>query len=111
VLTNCDDAAFEAVHRTFRHPFDLFVTSERLRGFKPELWHFRAFKLLAQVQKDNWVHVASDWEARHRAAESFGIQRVWLDRPAGADRRGPLRTCTTASEGQGSGLAVQDERS
>ena len=80
VLTNWDDATFEAAHRTFRHPFDLFVTAERVRGFKPDLWHFRAFQLLTQVEKDNWVHVASDWKHDIVPSESFGIQRVWLDR-------------------------------
>ena len=80
VLTNCDDATFEEVHRTFRQPFDLFVTAERVRGFKPELWHFRAFELLSRVRKDDWVHIASDWEHDIVPAKTFGIQRVWLDR-------------------------------
>ena len=80
VLTNYDDAQFEAAHRTFRQPFDLFVTADRIRGHKPDLWHFRAFQQLAQVQKDNWIHVSSDWEHDIVPAESFGIQRVWLDR-------------------------------
>ena len=68
------------MHRTFRNPFDLFVTSERVRGFKPELWHFRAFQMLAQARKENWIHIASDWKHDIVPAESFGIQRVWLDR-------------------------------
>ena len=46
VLTNCDDDLFETTHRTFRAPFDLFVTAERVRGYKPAPWHFRAFELL-----------------------------------------------------------------
>ena len=80
VLTNWDDATFEAAHRTFRQPFDLFVTAERVRGRKPDLWHFRAFQMLAQVRKDDWVHIASDWQHDIVPAESFGVQRVWLDR-------------------------------
>ena len=80
VLTNWDDATFEHVHRTFRQPFDLFVTAERVRGFKPEPWHFRAFQMLSQVRKDDWIHIASDWNNDIVPAESFGIQRVWLDR-------------------------------
>jgi FMN phosphatase YigB (HAD superfamily) len=80
VLTNCDDAEFEAAHRTFRRPFDLFVTAERVRAHKPDLWHFRAFQLLAQVRKNDWVHIAADWRRDIVPAEVFGIQRVWLDR-------------------------------
>lgn len=85
VLTNWDDATFEKVHRTFRTPFDLFVTAERVRGFKPELWHFRAFEMLTQVRKENWIHIASDWQHDIAPAESFGIRRVWLDRQGAAE--------------------------
>jgi 2-haloacid dehalogenase len=80
VLTNLDDKQFEAAHRAFRQPFDLFVTAERIRGHKPELWHFRAFQLLAQARKDHWIHIAADWQRDIVPAELFGIQRVWLDR-------------------------------
>ena len=80
VLTNFDDAQFESVHREFKQPFDLFVTADRIRAHKPELWHFRAFQRLSQVRKRDWVHVASDWGHDIVPAEAFGIQRVWLDR-------------------------------
>ena len=80
VLTNFDDAQFEVAHRAFKQPFDLFVTADRIRAHKPELWHFRAFERLAQVQKGNWIHVSSDVEHDIVPAEVFGIQRVWLDR-------------------------------
>ena len=80
VLTNCDDAQFESAHRKFLRPFDLFVTAERIRAHKPELWHFRAFERLTRVRRDNWVHIASDWTRDIVPAETFGIQRVWLDR-------------------------------
>lgn len=80
VLTNCDDKQFEAAHRAFSRPFDLFVTADRIRARKPDLWHFRAFQLMAQIRKDDWVHIASDWSKDIVPAEVFGIQRVWLDR-------------------------------
>ena len=85
VLTNCNDAQFEAAHRVFSKPFDLFVTAERIRARKPDLWHFRAFQLMTQVQKDDWVHIASDWQHDIVPAEVFGIQRVWLDRRAAGE--------------------------
>lgn len=80
VLTNLGDEQFEAAHRKFRQPFDLFVTADRIRARKPDLWHFRAFQLLSQTRKDQWVHIASDWRHDIVPAEVFGIQRVWFDR-------------------------------
>jgi len=83
VLTNCDDALFEATHRVFKRPFDLFVTAEDVRARKPAPWHFRAFEMLSGVRKSVWVHVASSWHQDIVPAEALGIQRVWFDR-AGA---------------------------
>jgi FMN phosphatase YigB (HAD superfamily) len=80
VLTNSDDEWFEKTHRTFRRPFDLFVTSERVRGYKPAQWHFRAFEQLTRVSRRDWVHVASSWHHDIAPAKAFGLNRVWLDR-------------------------------
>lgn len=80
VLTNCGDRLFEQTHQAFRHPFDMFVTGERVRGLKPSLWHFRAFEQLTGASRRDWVHVSS---SRHRdiaPARAFGVSTVWLDR-------------------------------
>ena len=92
VLTNCDDDLFETTHRTFRAPFDLFVTAERVRGYKPARWHFRAFELLTGATRADWVHVASSWYHDIAPADALGINRVWLDR----ERTGESRTRATA---------------
>jgi 2-haloacid dehalogenase len=92
VLTNCDDDLFETTHRTFRAPFDLFVTAERVRGYKPARWHFRAFELLTGATRAEWVHVASSWYHDIAPADALGIRRVWLDR----DKTGEGRTRAAA---------------
>ena len=80
VLTNCDDDLFEITHRRFRTPFDLFVTAERVRGYKPAPWHFRAFELLTRATRCDWVHVACSWYHDIAPAHALGVKRVWLDR-------------------------------
>jgi 2-haloacid dehalogenase len=80
VLTNCDDDLFEITHHMFRRPFDLFVTAERVRGYKPARWHFRAFELLTRVDRRDWVHVACSWYHDIAPARALGIRHVWLDR-------------------------------
>jgi 2-haloacid dehalogenase len=82
VLTNCDDGLFEATHRTFRKPFDLFLTAERVRGHKPSLWHFRGFELMSRASRGDWVHVGCSQYHDIAPAKAFGISRVWLDREA-----------------------------
>jgi 2-haloacid dehalogenase/putative hydrolase of the HAD superfamily len=96
VLTNCDDRQFEVVHRTFHRPFDLFVTSERIRGRKPARWHFRAFELMARVRRTDWVHVACSWKYDIEPAGALGVSAVWLDRERSvADpRAAEMRVCS-----------------
>jgi 2-haloacid dehalogenase len=85
VLTNCDDDLFETTHRMFRTPFDLFVTAERVRGYKPAPWHFRAFELITGATRNDWVHVACSWYHDIAPAHALGIKRVWFDRDRTGD--------------------------
>ena len=85
VLTNCDDDLFEVTHRTFRRPFDLFVTAERVRGYKPAPWHFRAFELITGTRRCDWVHVACSWYHDIVPARALGVTRVWFDRERTGD--------------------------
>jgi 2-haloacid dehalogenase len=80
VLTNCDDDLFETTHRMFRMPFDLFLTAERVRAYKPAPWHFRAFELITGASRRDWVHVACSWDHDVAPAHALGIRSVWLDR-------------------------------
>jgi 2-haloacid dehalogenase len=99
VLTNCDDDLFEITHRTFRRPFDLFVTAERVRGYKPARWHFRAFELITRVDRRDWVHVAASWYHDIAPARALGVTPVWLDRErTGEGPAGPLARVHTAAE-------------
>lgn len=80
VLTNCDEDLFEITHGLFRTRFDLVLTAERVRGYKPERWHFRAFERLTRVARPDWVHVANSWYHDIAPARLLGIRHVWLDR-------------------------------
>ncbi|HET9271235.1 MAG TPA: HAD-IA family hydrolase [Vicinamibacterales bacterium] len=96
VLTNADDDLFEITHRSFATPFNLFVTAERVRGYKPEPWLFRAFERLTRVERGDWVHVGSDWYHDIAPAQALGVPRVWLDRDGAAPSGAALRAATGA---------------
>jgi 2-haloacid dehalogenase len=80
VLTNCDEALFEQTHRTFCRRFDLIVTAERVRDYKPARSHFRFFARTTGASVRDWVHVACSWYHDIEPARALGIERVWLDR-------------------------------
>jgi len=93
ILTNCDEDLFAETQRAFRTPFDLVVTAERVRDYKPSPTHFRHFLRVSGATPGEWVHVANSWFHDISPARDLGIPRVWLDRddtgedPAAASAR------------------------
>jgi len=80
VLTNCDEDLFEQTHLFFRQRFDLVVTAERVRDYKPSLSHFRHFAQLSGAKNNDWIHVACSMYHDIEPARQLGITRIWLDR-------------------------------
>ena len=80
VLTNCDEDLFAQTQRAFREHFDLVVTAERVKDYKPSPTHFRYFSRSSGVSASDWVHVACSWYHDIGPARDLGINRVWLDR-------------------------------
>ena len=80
VLTNCDNDLFAETQKAFRRPFDLVVTAEDAKDYKPSLTHFRRFYRLAGVETADWVHVACSFFHDIGPAKEMGVRRIWVDR-------------------------------
>jgi 2-haloacid dehalogenase len=80
ILTNCDEDLFGETQRSFRAPFDLVVTAERVRDYKPSPTHFHHFRRASGAGPGEWIHVANSWFHDITPARELGIPRVWLDR-------------------------------
>jgi 2-haloacid dehalogenase len=106
VLTNCDDDLFARTQRAFREPFDLVITAEQVRDYKPSVTHFRRFFRISGVAMPDWIHVACSWFHDIEPARSLGVKRVWVDRdrtgqdPSGATAWLPDASNLVATVGQ-----------
>jgi 2-haloacid dehalogenase len=79
-LTNCDQDLFASTRARLPAPFDLWVTAEDVRSYKPDLAHFRKFAEKTGVTKSNWIHVANSWVHDMLPAARMGLRSVWVDR-------------------------------
>ena len=79
-LTNCDDDLFATTRTRLPAPFDLWVTAEEVRSYKPDLAHFRKFAEKTGVTKADWIHVANSWVHDILPAARLGLRSVWVDR-------------------------------
>jgi len=80
ILTNCDDDLFAATSASLPVPFDVAVTAEQVRSYKPDLGHFRKFAEMTGATPANWIHVANSWVHDILPAARMGLRSVWVDR-------------------------------
>jgi 2-haloacid dehalogenase len=79
-LTNCDEDLFATTRARLPVPFDLWVTAEEVRSYKPDLAHFRTFAEKTGATAANWIHVANSWVHDMLPAARMGLRSVWVDR-------------------------------
>jgi len=78
ILSNIDN---DLLHRTLNHlktRFDILVTAENVKSYKPAFAHFeKAHELIGER---SWVHVAGSQYHDIEPAATLGIRTVWVNR-------------------------------
>ena len=80
ILTNCDEDLFATTRPRLPAPFDLWVTAEEVKSYKPDLAHFRRFAEKTTADRANWIHVGNSWVHDILPAARLGLRSVWVDR-------------------------------
>lgn len=80
ILTNCDEDLFATTATKLPVPFDVVITAEQVRSYKPDLAHFRRFAETTGATTANWIHVANSWVHDILPASRMGLRSVWVDR-------------------------------
>ena len=81
VISNVDDDLFAGTARTLGIEFDVVVTAQQVRSYKPNLRNFHAARERMSVERDRWLHVAESLYHDIGPANRLGIRSVWVDRP------------------------------
>jgi 2-haloalkanoic acid dehalogenase type II len=97
VLSNCDDGLLEEALSSLPVAWDLKITSERTRTYKPAPAHWIAFLRAAGVEPGEVVHVAGSPEYDLRTADRLGFHTIWVKRMPGGRDSPPARTRTVAN--------------
>ncbi|MFN2387047.1 MAG: HAD family hydrolase [Thermoanaerobaculia bacterium] len=88
ILSNVDDALLEATRQHFPVHFDLLVTAEQVRSYKPAHPHFLAAK--ERIGGRRWLHAAQSDFHDVVPARQLGIPVAWINRKGErAGREGP----------------------
>ena len=87
ILTNCDDDLFAETSARLPVPFEVVVTAEQVRSYKPDLGHFRRFAEQTGATPAELDPRGQQLGARHRAGRPdgapLGVGRPRSHRPPG----------------------------
>jgi len=78
ILSNVDNDLLAATRRQFTVEFDLLVTAEDVRSYKPAEPHFRAARRL--IGGVRWLHAAQSLYHDIVPALHMGVTSVWINR-------------------------------
>ena len=78
ILSNVDDALLAATRRHFTVGFELIVTAEQVRAYKPARPHFDAAR--RAIGSRRWLHVGQGYFHDMVPARAQGIPNAWINR-------------------------------
>jgi 2-haloalkanoic acid dehalogenase type II len=91
ILSNIDDDLLAATRRHFSVDFDLIVTAQQMKSYKPGLAHFE--EAMARAGERRLLHAAQSYFHDVVPAIKLGIPVVWINRKGSlADQGGPPPT-------------------
>jgi 2-haloacid dehalogenase/putative hydrolase of the HAD superfamily len=91
ILSNIDDDLLAATLRHFTVDFDLIVTAQQVRSYKPALSHFN--EALIRAGERRLLHAAQSYFHDVVPASRIGIPVVWVNRKGSLiERGGPIPT-------------------
>jgi 2-haloacid dehalogenase len=80
ILSNIDDKLLGATRRHFRVDFDLVVTAQQVRSYKPDPAHFKECARRIEGPKKAWVHIASGYPTDVEPCIKQRIPVIWVNR-------------------------------
>jgi 2-haloacid dehalogenase/putative hydrolase of the HAD superfamily len=79
ILSNVDNDLLTGTLKHFKVPFDLVVTAEQVRSYKPRTKHFEEARRIIGTDT-SWLHVAASLYHDVEPASRLGIKTVWVNR-------------------------------
>lgn len=101
ILSNVDDDLLAATRRHLSAAWDLIVTAEQVRSYKPRHAHWIEARRRMKGSDAKWTHVAQSYYHDVQPALELGLPVVWVDRRGErlqAGQRPPTREVSTLEE-------------
>ncbi len=80
ILSNVDDDLLAATRRHFAVPFEIIVTAEQVKSYKPAPAHWHEAR--RRIGGARWLHAAQSYYHDVTAARGLGVPVAWINRHA-----------------------------
>jgi len=79
LIANVDDKLLGLTRRFFKTDFDLVVTAQQVRSYKPDPAHFKEFERRIGTKK-GWVHISSSYHYDVEPCTKLKVPVIWVNR-------------------------------
>lgn len=91
IISNIDEDLFAFTNTKLQVPFEVVVTAEQVRSYKPSLKNFEEVLRRTGVRKQEWLHAGQSIYHDVVPATQMGIESVWVNRPSARPDVGAVR--------------------
>ena len=79
LIANVDDKLLGLTRRFFKSDFDLVVTAQQVRSYKPDPAHFKEFERRIGTKK-GWVHISASYHYDVEPCTKLKVPVIWVNR-------------------------------
>jgi 2-haloacid dehalogenase len=94
IISNIDDDLFAFSKPKLQVAFEVVVTAEQVRSYKPSLRNFEEVLRRTGIRKQEWLHAGQSIYHDVVPAAQIGIESVWVNRPSARPGIGAVRQAT-----------------
>jgi 2-haloacid dehalogenase len=105
IISNVDDDLFAATQKKLGVAFDVIVTAEQVRSYKPSLANFQEALRRSGLEKYQVLHAGQSVYHDIIPANSLGLKTIWVDRPSVRPGSGATRPAVAQPTAKVSSLA------
>jgi 2-haloacid dehalogenase len=80
LISNIDDKLLGVTRRHLPTDFDLVVTAQQVRSYKPDPAHFKEFERRIEGKKKGWVHIAASYYHDVEPCLKAKVPVIWVNR-------------------------------
>lgn len=108
IISNIDDSLFAQTRKHLDVEFDVVVTAEQARSYKPSINNFQIALGRLAISPDLLLHAGQSVFHDVVPARSLGISTIWVNRKSARPGIGAVRGCSLPAEEKRPDLEVPD---